>query len=131
MSEKDQKGNEPAALPFSPQDALAFMQRMWNPLGVPFPGFGMPGATPGPSGPAAGAQPPPFPNPALMFAALDPAELDRKINELRIIENWLSMSLNLMQMSIKTIELQKASLEALTAAGTPRGRGTTNKPDKG
>lgn len=128
MSDKDQKGNDPEALPFSPQDALAFMQRMWNPLGIPFPGFGMPGTGPEP---AAGAQPAPLPNPAMMFAALDPAELDRKITELRIIENWLSMSLNMMQMSIKTIELQKASLEALQAAGTPRSRGTTHKPEKG
>ena len=47
-----------------------------------------------------------------MFAALDPAEIDRKIAELRIIENWLAMSVSMMQMSIKTMELQKASLEA-------------------
>ena len=61
----------------------------------------------------------PFPNPAAMFATLDPAELDRKIDELRIIEGWLQMSLNLMQLSIKTMELQKASLEALRGAPAP------------
>jgi hypothetical protein len=61
----------------------------------------------------------PFPNPLAMFAALDPAEIDRKIAELRIIENWLTMSVNMMQMSIKTMELQKASLEAMR--GAPRG----------
>jgi hypothetical protein len=55
----------------------------------------------------------PFPHPAAMFAALDPAEIDRKISELKIIENWLTMSVNMMQMSIKTMELQKASLEAM------------------
>lgn len=109
MTAKDTKGSEAGTFPFSPQDALAFMQRMWNPLGVPFPGFAMPA----PQEQQAGA-PVPFPHPAMMFAALDPAELDRKIGELRVIENWLSMSLNMMQMSIKTIELQKASLEALT-----------------
>jgi hypothetical protein len=49
-----------------------------------------------------------------MFAALDPVEVERKIGELRIIENWLAMSLDMMRMSIKTLELQKASLEALT-----------------
>jgi len=49
----------------------------------------------------------------MMFAALDPAEVQRKIDELRIVENWLAMSLSMMQMSIKTLELQKASLEAL------------------
>ncbi len=75
---------------------------------------------------AAGAGGLPFPNPAAMFATLDPAEIERKIGELRVIESWLQMSLNLMQMSIKTMELQKASLEALRApqrrAGAPTRR---------
>jgi hypothetical protein len=91
---------------FSPQDAMEFMQKMWNPLGVTMPGFGMPAASAVP-----GAMP--FPNPAAMFAALDPVEIDRKIAELKIIENWLTMSVSMMQMSIKTMELQKASLEAM------------------
>ena len=92
---------------FTPQQALEFMQKMWNPFGFALPGM-MPAApTPG------GA--PPFPNPMTMFASIDPAEIDRKIGELRVIENWLSMSLNFMQMSVKTLELQKASLEALRA----------------
>ena len=99
------------------QDVAEFMQKMWNPLGIPIPGFGLPGAAatgtgagPAFGGPAAGM---PFPNPAAMFATLDPAELERKIGELRVVENWLQMSLNMMQLSIKTMELQKASLEAL------------------
>jgi len=106
----------PAAggFPFSPQDAVQFMQRMWNPLGIPMPGF-VPPATPA-AAPAPGGMP--FPNPAAMFAALDPAEIDRKIAELRIIENWLTMSVNMMQMSIKTMELQKASLEALRGSSS-------------
>ena len=95
--------------PFSPQDALEFMQRMWNPLGIAMPGFAAPVAPAG--APAPGGMP--FPYPAAMFAALDPAEIERKIGELRIIENWLTMSINMMQMSIKTMELQKASLEAM------------------
>ncbi len=61
----------------------------------------------------------PFPNPAAMFATLDPAEVDRKIGELKIVEGWLTMSLSMMQMSIKTLELQKAALEALRAAQAP------------
>ena len=104
--------------PFSPQDALEFIQRMWNPLGIAMPGFSAPAsATPS----SADAQPAvPFPMPAAMFAALDPAEIDRKIAELRIIENWLGMSMSMMQMSIKTMELQKASLEALRGGGQKR-----------
>lgn len=98
---------------FSPDDALQFMQRMWNPFAVPMPGFGLPGAGGPGAGPAAGTA---FPNPATMFATLDPVEIERKIGELKVIENWLQMSLNLMQMSIKTMELQKATLEALRSS---------------
>lgn len=102
--------NPPAGgFPFSPQDALEFMQRMWNPLGIAMPGFAAPVAPVATS--AQGGMP--FPYPAAMFAALDPAEIDRKIAELKVIENWLTMSVNMMQMSIKTMELQKASLEAM------------------
>jgi hypothetical protein len=113
----DGKKDEPAG---SIQDIAEFMQKMWNPLGVPIPGFGVPGVPamgaglgPAYAGAAAGL---PFPNPTAMFAALDPAELDRKIGELRVVEGWLQMSLNMMQLSIKTMELQKASLEALRGA---------------
>lgn len=104
----------PPAFPFAPQDALEFMQKMWNPFGVPIPGFGMPGV---PSGAQAGGIP--FPNPAAMYATLDPAEIERKIGDLKVIEGWLTMTLHLMQMSIKTMELQKISLEALRAAQAP------------
>jgi hypothetical protein len=97
-----------SSMPFTPQQALEFMQKMWNPFGAAMPGI-VPPVAPG-MPPAA-----PFPNPMSMFATLDPAEIERKIGELRVIEGWLAMTLNFMQMSIKTLELQKASLEALRA----------------
>jgi hypothetical protein len=115
----------PSGFPFSPQDAMAFMQKMWNPFGVPMPGFGVPGtAAPAPPTAMGGF---PFPNPATMFATLDPAEVERKIGELRVIEGWLQMTLSVMQMSIKTMELQKVSLEALR---TPQQRPATKPPTK-
>lgn len=120
--EKQHAGSE-ATFPYSPQEALEFMQRMWNPFGIPMPGFALPGT----SG-SGGAGAIPFPNPATMFAALDPAEIERKIAELRVIENWLTMSLNLMQMSIKTMELQKVSLEALRTAHAPGSPSVGSKP---
>jgi len=131
-------------MPFSAEDAMAFMQKMWNPFALAMPGSTAEGTAPPrevPPDEAAGATanaaaPPfapalqammgsmmpgmmPFPNPAAMFAALDPVEIERKIGELRVIENWLSMSLNMTQMSIKTLELQHASLEAMHAAHMP------------
>lgn len=120
MSESEAGSDKPApGIGFTPKDALEFMQRMWNPLGVPIPGLSLPGAASPP--PSAGGGTPagvvagglPFPNPAAMFAALDPEEVERKIAELKVIENWLTMSVGMMQLSIKTLELQKASLEAL------------------
>ena len=111
-----------STLPFTPQQALEFMQKMWNPLGLPMPG------TP----PVAGMPPAaPFPNPMAMFATLDPAEVERKIGELRVIEGWLAMSLNFMQMSIKTLEWQKASLEALRAGASAAQEPETRPPAHG
>lgn len=113
MAEPSPKPETPAepspSFPFSPQDALEFMQRIWNPLGIPIPGF----AAPANATPAESAQGMPFPHPAALFAALDPQEVERKIAELHVIETWLTMTLSMMQMSIKTLELQKASLEAM------------------
>ena len=104
---------------FTPEQAFEFMQRMWNPFGLSIPGMAPP--------PAPGMQPAPmpFPNPLAMFATLDPAEIDKKIGELRVIEGWLTMSLNFMQLSIKTLEMQKASLEALRA-GAAAARAPSN-----
>ena len=134
--------NKPASgtMPFSAEDAMAFMQKMWNPfaLAMPAAATGAPAPANAPS-PTSAAPPSesqlapalqammggvmpgmmPFPNPAAMFAALDPVEIERKIGELRVIENWLNMSLNMTQMSIKTLELQHASLEALCVAHSP------------
>ncbi len=116
-TESDPPSGTSPGFAFSPQDALAFMQRLWNPLGMAMPGFA-------PTIPPAGGMPAmPFVNPAAMFAALDPAEIDRKIAELRVIENWLTMSANMMQMSIKTMELQKASLEAMRGGAAPGDQG--------
>ena len=128
------------APPFTAEDALAFMQRMWNPFGMPMPGAATAAVTPtepasaSATASATSAWAAPmfaFPNPAAMFAALDPAEIDRRIGELRVIEGWLAMSLNMMQMTIRTLELQRTSLAALHAANAPakpKGAGKRRKP---
>ena len=144
----DESGKRDAGAPaLSAQDAMAFMQRIWNPFAMPMPGSTSGAVTPAAESPAADASAPtqsaapnamsgampgllPFPNPAAMFAALDPAEVKRRIGELKIIEGWLRMSLDLMQMSIRTLELQQASLEALHAAHGPARRKGEAKPRK-
>ena len=132
QSPPDSPPESPPPFAFAPQDALDFMQKMWNPFGVAIPGFGTPGTPGGMPGAPPGTAPAafPFPNPAAMYATLDPAEIERKIDELKVVENWLTMTLHLMQMSIKTMELQKASLEALRAAQTPSPQ-VKGRPDSG
>lgn len=80
-----------------PKDVFEFMQKMWSPMSFPFPG--------------------------VMGPTLDPQEIQKKITELKTIESWLRMNLGFIDMTIKTLELQKAAFESL-AAGTPR-----DKPD--
>lgn len=120
MPDPDDRKPEAAPFAFSAQDAAEFMQRLWNPMGMAMPGFGAPPGVAGSSGAPA------FPNPAALFATLDPAEVERKIAELKVVENWLTMSLAMMQMSIKTLELQKSALQALQ----PSSHESTHRPSK-
>ena len=69
---------------------MAFMQKMWNPMSFPIPGMMVPTAS--------------------------VEELDKKITELRSVENWLKMNEGFVQMTIKTLEMQKAALQAVPKA---------------
>ena len=80
-----------------PQDPFEMFRRLWGPLGVPVPGMAMP--------------------------TLDPQEIDKRIGELKSVEMWLSMNLNMLRMSIQGLEMQKAGLTAMQQAmtmGTPQ-----------
>lgn len=100
---------------FTPQEAMEFFQKMWNPLGLPVPGMTPPtGDSPAAAMP--GMPPFPFPPNAMNpFMNFDPAEVEKKINEFKSVETWLTMQIGALQMTIKTLEMQKASLEALRA----------------
>jgi uncharacterized protein (DUF2237 family) len=83
-----------AQQPELPTDWLEFMQKMWNPMSFPLPGMAMP--------------------------TVDPGDIARKIAELKAVENWLTMQVGFVQMTVKTLEMQKAALESLAAAA-PKG----------
>ena len=76
--------------PELPKDWLEFMQKMWNPMSFPMPGMAMP--------------------------TVNVAEIDRKIAELKAVETWLTIQVGFVQMTVKTLEMQKAALESLSAA---------------
>lgn len=73
----------------APQDPFEMFRRLWGPLGIPLPGMTMP--------------------------TLDPAEIEKRIAELKAVEGWLSMNLNMLRMAIQGLEMQKAALEAMRA----------------
>ncbi|MBI3147402.1 MAG: hypothetical protein HYZ17_02680 [Betaproteobacteria bacterium] len=106
---------------FTPEEAFDFLQKMWNPLAFGMASVGAPAGLPGMPG---------LGGPAGILATLDPAEIERKIQELKVVENWLAMNVTLLQTTIKTLELQKVSLEALRAAHAPAAASKAGKAKK-
>ena len=79
----------------SSKDLFEFFQKMWNPASFPLPGMFTP--------------------------TLSVEEVEKKIAELSAVENWLKMNLTFLQMTIKTLEMQKSALQALQDAGKDKG----------
>ena len=52
----------------------------------------------------------PFAMQGLMFSGLNEEEIEKKISEMRSVESWLQANLNLLQLTIKTLEYQKTLL---------------------
>jgi len=76
-----------------PQDPFELFRRLWGPLGVPLPGMAMP--------------------------TLDPKEIEKRIADLKSVEAWLNMNLNMIRFSIQGLELQRATLQAMQNATQP------------
>jgi hypothetical protein len=77
----------------TPQDPFEMFRRLWGNLGVPLPGMAMP--------------------------TLDPQEVEKRIADLRSVETWLNMNLNMVRFSIQGLEVQKATLQAMQPPKKP------------
>ena len=71
------------------QDPLEFVRGMWSSMGFNLPGMVTP--------------------------TLDVDELDKRITDLKAVENWLKMNLNMLQMTTQGLEMQRAALSAVKA----------------
>src|SRR5574338_744548 len=71
------------------KDPLEFVRGMWSNMGFSLPGMVTP--------------------------TLDVDELDRRIKDMKAVEGWLKMNLNMLQMSIQGLEMQRAALAAVRA----------------
>jgi len=72
-------------------DPFEFLKSLWAPMGLPMAGAVAP--------------------------MLNPGEVEKRIGELKLVENWLTMNLNVLRMTIQALEFQKSGLEAMQ--GTP------------
>jgi hypothetical protein len=89
-----------------PANPWAWVAKLWNPLGLDLNAMS---GMPGPPGGSAGMG-----HLGSMFQpTLDPAEIDRKLADLAVIEQWLKMSLNGLQMGRQALEMQKAAVESI------------------
>jgi hypothetical protein len=68
-------------------DPFEFLKMMWGPMGLPLPGMVTP--------------------------TFDVSEIDKRIAELKSVETWLTMNLNLLKMTIQGMEMQRATLSAM------------------
>jgi hypothetical protein len=78
--------------PTPPQDPFEMFRRLWGPLGVPVPGMAMP--------------------------TMDPKEVEKRIADLKSVEGWLAMNLNMVRLAIQGLEMQRAALEAMKSGTT-------------
>jgi hypothetical protein len=62
-----------------------------------------------------------FPIPGMFTPTMSVEEVEKKIVELQAVENWLKMNLSFLQMTIKTLEMQKAALKTLQESAKPSG----------
>lgn len=51
---------------------------------------------------------------------LNEEEIDRKIMECKTVEQWLTMQVGMLQMTVKTLEMQKAGLHAFKQSMEPK-----------
>jgi len=84
-------------------DPFEFLRRMWAPMGLPMPGA--------------------------MAPLLDPNEIEKRITDLRSVESWLALNLNVLRMTIQGLEAQKATLAAFQAMQAPLASGAQTAAD--
>jgi hypothetical protein len=67
------------------QDPFELLKKMWAPMGLPL---------------------------GTLAPLLDPNDIEKRIADLKSVETWLSMNMNVLRMTIQGLEMQKATLAA-------------------
>ena len=91
------------AMPFPAMgETLDFMQKMWGMSGMPTPG-----------NLASMAARLPQQMPSMIAPTVDIEELDKRIADLRAVEQWLELNASMLRTTIQTLEVQRATIATL------------------
>jgi hypothetical protein len=88
---------------FSPTGGFDMLENMWRMMQVP----GLGGAPGGPSSMMS----------SMMAPMTNIEELDKRITDMRAVEQWLKLNLSMLQSAIQALEVQRATLATLKAFG--------------
>lgn len=80
-------------------DPLEMLRQMWASVGMPLPGMPVP--------------------------TVDIEELDKRIADMRTVEGWLEMNLQMLRMTVQGLETQRATLAAMQEAAGKQGAGAS------
>lgn len=86
------------------QDPMEFMRSMWSKMGFSLPGMVTP--------------------------TLDVDELDKRIADMKAVENWLKMNLSSLQMATQGLEMQRATIAAMQAMSKIASEGGRKEGDE-
>jgi hypothetical protein len=81
-------------------DTLEFVRNMWGAMKIP--GMSMP--------------------------SMSPDDINKQITDLKAVESWLQMNMNMLRTTIQTLEVQSATLSAIHAMGQSFSHAGTSRP---
>lgn len=86
-------------------DTLDFVKNLWGGLGLP--GVGMPGMSSIPG----------MNMPGMVMPTLSVEDINKKITDLKAVESWLGLNMNMLRTTIQALEVQAATLSTLQTMG--------------
>ena len=81
-------------------DTLEFVRNMWGAMKIP--GMSMP--------------------------SMSPDDINKQITDLKAVESWLQMNMNMLRTTIQTLEVQSATLSAIQTMGQSFSQAGTSRP---
>lgn len=90
-------------------DSLDFVKNLWGSMGIP--GMNMPGMN------VSSMNVPGMSMPGMVMPTLSVEEIRKKISDLKAVESWLELNMNMLRGTIQALEVQAATIATLQSMG--------------